>query len=149
MNTRSSVYQYIDLAEDGEPELVIAMLADYFNPYAVIDIYGSQDDRPVRLTENNNSIGYRTLYYICNDGRIKEKGSGGALNSMVNYYKVPAYGTALEKSDSYTYDGWSEVPSYTYADAAGTISDIPESEYLEKTSESDVKTDIDWEVLYG
>lgn len=143
------VYQYIDLAQDGEPELVIAMLADYFNPYAVIDIYGSQDDRPVRLTENNNSIGYRTLYYICNDGRIKEKGSGGALNSMVNYYKVPAYDTALEKSDSYTYDGWSEVPSYTYADAAGIISAIPESEYLEKTSESDVKTDIDWEVLYG
>ncbi len=143
------VYQYIDLAQDGEPELVIAMLADYFNPYAVIDIYGIQDNKPVRLTESNNSVGYRTLYYICNDGGIKEKSSGGALNSMVNYYKIPAYSTEMEKNGSYTYDGWSEVPSYTYTDAVGTISDIPESEYLEKTSKSDVNSGIEWEMLYG
>lgn len=142
------VYQYIDLADDGEPELVVA-IQDEYRPYTIMDIYGIRDGKPVRLNDNHNSIGYRSTYFICKDKSIEEYGSGGALDVFYTYYRVLPNSAEWNQEYAYVYNGWTEPPSYTVSDQNGTVTSLTEEEYFAQTSEEKRDYSIEWNLLYS
>lgn len=139
----SVFYKYMDLAQDGTPELLIAVCEPNSLP-VILDIYGKENGDPVRLIENNSSVGYRTRYYICNDNRIKEKGSGGALNSEIIYYSAMENCDVLAIEERYIYDGQNGYNTYSYIRWDGTVTDISKDEYDWFYSEQDESNAGDW-----
>ncbi len=144
-STKNVYYQYIDLAKDGTPELIIA-INEYGKPYTILDIYGISNGKPVRIIENNASVGYRSRYYITTDNRIKNYGSGGALNTEVRYYKLSKNSVALENDGRYIYDGWNG-DRYTYINSKNVSTSISKSVFDYHCSTQNVNMQSKWNLL--
>lgn len=142
----SVYYRLADVAGDGEPELLIS-INEKETPFNIVDIYGMKDGKPVAVIESNGAVGYRSRYYITTDNRIKNVGSGGALNTQISYYRLPAFEAFLELEEQYIYDGW-DGDQYTYVDRAGITESISEEKYKYISSEEDVDFESDWELLH-
>lgn len=138
-------YRYADLDGDEGLELLIS-IAENNVPENIIDIYSSKNGVPVRVIDNDSSIGYRNRYYITADNRIKNTASGGALNSAVTYYHLLLNEKTLDIEELYTYDGWNG-DVYTYTDKAGNIIDITSEEYDLCRKGNDVDHESIWECL--
>lgn len=144
-STKNVYYQYIDLAKDGTSELIIA-INQYGKPYTILDIYGMSNGKPVRIIENNASVGYRSRYYITTDNRIKNCGSGGALNTEIRYYKLPKNSVSLKNDGRYIYDGWNG-DRYTYINSRNVSTSISKSVYDYHSSTQNVNTQNEWNLL--
>ena len=100
-----------------------------------------------RLIEDDASVGYRNRYYICRDHRIKQKASGGAVNTEICYFQIPVGSADMNLKDQYIYDGMEEKV-YTHIDSSGNSMEITEEEYLFYDSDEDVDFDSEWELLF-
>lgn len=138
-------YQIMDLADDGTPELLIA-IDEEGEPKNIVDIYGIKDGSPVRISEDDTSIGYRGRYYLCIDNRIKSIASGGALNSQIDYYRLPQNSIVLEREEQYIYDGWNG-DHYTYQNSNDEVSDISREQYEQARSTEEIASDSGWVTL--
>lgn len=147
MGPYSVYYKILDLADDGNPELLIS-INEEGAPKNIVDIFAIQDGVPVGLIESNGSVGYRSRFYVCVDNRIKNVGSSGALNTEIIYYKLPANSAYLELDEQYIYDGW-DGDRYTYTDNNGNSVSISGEEYEYKYSKADIEEENDWILLSG
>lgn len=139
-------YRLADLANDGFPELLISV-NEKNAPKNIVDIFGIQDGIPTAVIESNASVGYRSRYYITTDNRIKNVGSGGALNSGVNYYTLPMDSVFPNLTEQYVYDGW-DGDKYTYINEEGVYENISPEQYETVSSEADVDIASEWTLLY-
>lgn len=139
-------YRLADLAGDGEPELLVS-INKKGTPYNIVDIFGLKNGEPVEVIESNGSVGYRSRYYITIDGRIKNVGSGGALNTRVSYYRLTAGSVVPELEDQYIYDGW-DGDKYTHIDSLGSSESLSKDEYGYMSSNQDVDFTSEWILLY-
>ncbi|WP_373219428.1 metallophosphoesterase [Ruminococcus sp. 5_1_39BFAA] len=139
-------YQYIDLADDGIFELVIAIDSEY-DAKTILDIFTIEDDKVVRVIDNATSVAYRNRYYICKDKRIKNIGSGGAYNSQIEYYELLPNSSQMVISDSYTYNGW-DGEYYSHTDGAGKVSTISPEKMDEQGTSEDDEYQGEWILLY-
>lgn len=142
----SIYYRLADLAGDGEPELLVS-INEKEAPYNSVDIYGIKDGKPVAVIESHESVGYRSRYYITTDNRIKNVSSGGALNTQVSYYRLPANSVFVEIEDQYVYDGW-DGDRCTHTDSTGDTENISKSVYDYISSDGDVDFESEWTLLY-
>lgn len=142
----SVYYRLADLSGDGEPELLVS-INEKEAPYNIVDIYGIKDGKPVAVIESHESVGYRSMYYITTDNRIKNVGSGGAMNTQISYCRLPANSAVLELEDQYVYDGW-DGDQYTHMDSGGASESISEDEYIYFSSGEDVDFESEWTLLY-
>lgn len=147
MGPYSVYYKVIDLADDGIPELLISINEDGESKN-IVDIFGIKDGEPVGLIESNESVGYRSRYYVCADNRVKNVGSDGALDLEISYYRLAADSAVLELEEQYIYDGWNG-DQYTRINNNGDAVSISKAEYELVSSERDVRTDSDWKLLNG
>lgn len=124
-------FTLVDLAQDGIPELFIA---DYPSPYTdpqyrVFDTYGFSNGRAERLFETY-SMGYRSNYYIMNNGIIYCYGSGGAFNNIRLYYGLESDSTMPTQVQFVEYDGFDRPSSPLYYKGTNnTNNKTPISEY--------------------
>lgn len=139
-------YRLIDLAGDGEPELLIS-INEEGEPVNIVDIFGLQKGKPLALIESNESVGYRSTYYITKDNRIKNRSAGGALNVWIKYYGLAERSVIPELEDEYVYDGW-DGEHYTHIDAAGSSESVSEDEKRIIFSDEDVDYGGEWILLY-
>ncbi len=139
-------YRLVDLANDGFPELLISV-NEKNAPKNIVDIFGIQDGIPTAVIESNASVGYRSQYYITTDNRIKNVGSGGAVNSSVNYYTLPMDSVFPKLTEQYVYDGW-DGDKYTYINEEGVSENISLEQYETVLSEADVDIVSEWTLLY-
>lgn len=146
MEQYSVYYRISDIAGDGIPELLIS-INEKEAPINIVDIYGMEDEVPVRITDNDSSVGYRSQYYICVDNRIKCVRTGGALDSQIDYYSLSANSVFLNLEEQYIYNGW-DGELYTHVDSNNVSSEISKEEYLYCSSGKDVDFESEWELLY-
>lgn len=142
----SVYYQLRDLSNDGVPELIIS-INEKEAPKNIVDIYSMENKIPVRIIEDDQSVGYRCRYYICRDNRIKNENSGGALNSTINYYLLEADNSQIVLSESYVYDG-ENGDSVIHTDSNGTTSNVSIEIYNDILEGQDVDFEGQWENLY-
>lgn len=142
----SVYYRIADLADDGTPELIISV-NEKEAPENIVDIYGMDNGTAVRLIENSSSVGYRSRYDICKDNRIKNTGSGGALDTVICYYKLKPDSHLLELEEQYVYNGW-DCATYTYVDKNNISTEISQEEYDYHYSGQDVDFTSEWKLLY-
>lgn len=121
-NDCSVHFQYIDLAEDGVSELVIA-IDEKEDPMNIVDIFTLVDDELIRVIENDESVGYRNRYYICSNKMIKNIGSGGALNSQAEYFELLPNSSKLNPVDLYIHNGW-DGDYYSHTEYTGREAEI-------------------------
>lgn len=140
-------YQLKDLSEDRIPELIISVSGQE-EIKNIVDIYTVEGGEPVRIISNDGSVGYRTLYWICEDNRIKRGGFGGVNYETYTYYRLERGDCSLTTEEQFIYDSGSDPP-YTYVDSEGSTSEITESEFMEAGQEYDVDTDDEWTFLYS
>lgn len=139
-------FQYIDLADDGTPELVIAIDQET-DPMNIVDIFTIENDRIVRIIDNNMSVAYRNRYYICKDKRIKNTGSGGAYNSQTEYFKLLPNSSQLESVEFYVYNGW-DGDYYSYTNRMGEEVTVPAESMAEVRRKEDINYEGEWTLLY-
>lgn len=89
-------YAKHDINADGLEELIIA---DMNTPTTVYQIYSQQGGQPFNVFEG----WARNVAYICSDGSIVVRGSGGAAVTYYTYYKLD--GTTLNVFGSVIHDG--------------------------------------------
>ena len=88
-----------DLCGDGVPELLIGYFLDGdSSKYILVELYGYEEGNAKQLAVSmgfgvtplgeHNYIGERVRYYICDNGLIRENGSGGAGINNVTYYEL-------------------------------------------------------------
>ena len=145
-NQYSVYYRYADLAGDGKEELLIS-INEKEEPFNIVDIYGMKGGNPVAIIESNETVGYRSRYYITVDNRIKNVASGGALNTQISYYRLPAGGVFPELEDQYIYDGW-DGDQFTHIKSNNASENITKDEYMYFSSGEDVDFESEWELLY-
>lgn len=138
----SIYYRMEDFTGDGNPELFISV-----NERELLDVYGMQNGKPVRVLNSNLSVAYRSRSYITKDKKIKNTAVGGALDTRIEYYKFSDAGTSLELEKQYIYNGW-EGDTYTYIDSNHISTNISKEEYMHLYSEYDVDFESGWELLY-
>ena len=85
-----------DINADGLEELIIA---DMNTPITVYQIYSQQGGQPVNVFEG----WARNVAYVCSDGSIVTRGSGGAAVTYYTYYKLD--GAALVPFGSVIHEG--------------------------------------------
>ncbi len=127
----SVYYRYVDLAGDGEPELLISV-NEKEAPYEILDIYTLVNGSAVRVIPSGGSVGYRELYSVCFDGRIKNLSGGGVNHTEYTYYKLGANSADLTMDEKYVYDS-SANPAYIHIDNSGNETAISESDFDEMT----------------
>lgn len=142
----SVYYRLADLSGDQSQELLIS-INEKEAPHSILDIYGIEDGVPVRIIESNTSVGYRSIYNITIDNRIKNEGSGGALFSQINYYRIPADSVSLELDEQYTYNG-EQGDVYTHISSDNVSTSITEQDYMQVVFGEDVDYESEWELLY-
>lgn len=139
-------FQYIDLADDGSPELVIAVDQEY-DPMNIVDIFTIENDKVTRVIGNDGSVAYRNRYSISKDKTIKNTKSGGALNSEIEYLKLMPNSSELIPVDTYVYDGW-EGEYYSHTNSMGRESVLPLENMEEQNGKKDVVCEGKWVLLY-
>lgn len=100
-------YALIDLANDGKPELIIAKLdPNNANGYVIYDMWGQSNGKAVRLFDLT-SMGYRSIYTICENGSIKNAGSSGAGINSYDVYTLAKNSAKPAIEVSYQQEGTS------------------------------------------
>lgn len=106
---RTSKLQYalIDLANDGKPELIIAKPdSTYSTGYIIYDMWGQSNGKAVRLFDLT-SMGYRSIYTVCENGAIKNAGSSGAGSNSYEVYTIAKNSAKPVIKESYQQEGTS------------------------------------------
>ncbi|MDC7289645.1 hypothetical protein NXH76_17730 [Blautia schinkii] len=142
----SVYYRMADLAGDGDLELIIS-INEKETPYNIIDIFGMENGVPTRIIESDTSVGYRSRYFISTDNRIKTEGSGGALDSVISYYRLLQNSIHLQLEDQYIYNGW-DGDTYMHIDSEENSVNISRDEYMYHSSGEDVDFESTWELLH-
>lgn len=138
-------YRYTDLDGDGGMELLIAATEDDV-PENIIDIYSIVNGIPVRVIDNDFSVGYRNRYYITENNFIKNISSGGALDSFVTYYRLIPGEKMLEPEEQYVYNGW-DGDVYTYINENGEKMNISAEDFGYYSDNYDVDYETPWKLL--
>lgn len=138
-------YRYADLDGDGGMELLLAATEEGV-PENIIDIYSIVNGIPVRVIDNDFSVGYRNRYYITENNFIKNISSGGALNSFVAYYRLISSEKMLELEEQYVYDGW-DGDVYTYVNKNGEKRNISAEDFGYYSDNYDVDYENPWKLL--
>lgn len=108
-----------DISGDSFPEFVIVMnnsenMYDQPENIRIYDMYRLKDGIPERIFDIN-SMGYRSVYTICENGFVKCRGSGGAAASADIIYRLE--GDSETVYQCVEHDGVDGVPKYFLSDA--------------------------------
>lgn len=142
------VYYWLkDLSRDGIPELMISVSTEE-EEKNIVDIYTVEDEKAVRVIPSNGSVGYRSLFWVCEDNRIKQFLAGGVNHEECIYFRLEKNSTFLTEEERFIYDSDSE-PEYTHEDSGGNISEITWGEFLWASHDYDVNTEDEWVLLYS
>lgn len=139
-------FMEIDLADDGSPELVIAIDKED-DPMNIVDIFTIENDKVTRIIDNDGSVAYRNRYYICKNKTIKNIGSGGAINSQTEYFKLLPNSSELVLVDSYVYNGWNGE-WYSHTNRMGEENTLSFENMDEVNGIDDMDYQGEWNLLY-
>ncbi|WP_373483624.1 hypothetical protein, partial [Acetobacterium sp.] len=142
-------YMLEDISGDSFPELVIAMnnsenTFDQPGNIRIYDVYRLKDGMPERIFDIN-SMGYRSVYTICENGFIRCRGSGGADASNDRFYKLEGNTETIIQDIEYCVID--HVPSYFQTDANHNRSQISKEDATEIINSYNLKTGIRWIAL--
>ena len=99
--TLSSVgYTLYDADGNGVQELIIAEAGEGLWDNRILNMYTLQEEKPVVVIDG----WARNRYYILDDGKIYNEGSGGAAYTIFGTYRIGADGLSLEPIDYYFSD---------------------------------------------
>ncbi|MCM1468496.1 MAG: hypothetical protein NC086_10125 [Alistipes sp.] len=108
MYSSDSIYGYLikDIDGNGTDELIFGGNDTVFDSAwngVIYDMYTISDGEPVHLLCG----GERDRYYLCENGRIANEGSGGAAYTFYGYYDLE--GAQLQLAEAVIYDGWRDA----------------------------------------
>ncbi len=144
-----------DLCGDNVPELFIGYFLDGDGSnYILMELYGYEDGGAKQLEVGRgfgaaslgeqNYIGERVHYYICDNGYLKENGSGGAGSNGVIYYELQEGRAELSVKEGATQD----MEQYYSVDEGGLgLSDATKEFYEEMENKHPLRSDLKWHKL--
>ena len=131
-------YGFFDINSDGVDELLLFTEAskDKPNEYSPMDVYTlDKDNKVVRITPERVN-GERTTLSITKDKVFQVYGSGGAQVHGYTFYKLNNDGLALEKTDSFDFDGVTNSKVYKRSYPSGKNEEIPVNDFRDKVVNS-------------
>ena len=127
-------YGFFDINGDGKDELLLFTEAskDKPNEYSPMDVYTlDKNNKVVRITPEFVN-GERTTLSITKDKAFHVYGSGGAKVHGYTFYKLIKDGTALEKTDDFSFDADVNPKEYERHYPVDKIENIPVDQFKEK-----------------
>ena len=127
-------YGFFDINGDGKDELLLFTEAskDKPNEYSPMDVYTlDKNNKVVRITPEFVN-GERTTLTITKDKAFHVYGSGGAKVHGYTFYKLIKDGTALEKTDDFSFDAEVNPKEYERHYPVDKIENIPVDQFKEK-----------------
>ena len=127
-------YGFFDINGDGKDELLLFTEAskDKPNEYSPMDVYTlDKNNKVVRITPEFVN-GERTTLTITKDKAFHVYGSGGAKVHGYTFYKLIKDGTALEKTDDFSFDAEVNPKEYERHYPVNKIENIPVDQFKEK-----------------
>ena len=127
-------YGLFDINGDGKDELLLFTEAskDKPNEYSPMDVYTlDKNNKVVRITPEFVN-GERTTLSITKDKSFHVYGSGGAKVHGYTFYKLIKDGTALEKTDDFSFDANVNPKEYERHYPVDKIENIPVEQFKEK-----------------
>ena len=127
-------YGFFDINGDGKDELLLFTEAskDKPNEYSPMDVYTlDKNNKVVRITPEFVN-GERTTLSITKDKAFHVYGSGGAKVHGYTFYKLIKDGTALEKTDDFSFDADVNPKEYERHYPVDKIENIPVEQFREK-----------------
>lgn len=127
-------YGFFDINGDGKDELLLFTEAskDKPNEYGPMDVYTlDKNNKVVRITPEFVN-GERTTLTITKDKAFHVYGSGGAKVHGYTFYKLIKDGTALEKTDDFSFDANVNSKEYERHYPVDKIENIPVDQFKEK-----------------
>ena len=127
-------YGFFDINDDGKDELLLFTEAskDKPNEYSPMDVYTlDKNNKVVRITPEFVN-GERTTLSITKDKAFHVYGSGGAKVHGYTFYKLIKDGTALEKTDDFSFDANVNPKEYERHYPVDKIENIPVDQFKEK-----------------
>jgi len=127
-------YGFFDINGDGKDELLLFTEAskDKPNEYSPMDVYTlDKNNKVVRITPEFVN-GERTTLSITKDKAFHVYGSGGAKVHGYTFYKLIKDGTALEKTDDFSFDANVNPKEYERHYPVDKIENIPVEQFKEK-----------------
>ena len=115
-------YAFIDLDENGVSELIVTS-TEAAQEGMIYDMYTYKDEKIIHLVTS----GERFRYYLCDDNTIYFEGSGGALLSSWEKYRVDSTIEELKLIEVVEYDGYTENP-WHYGNNTESMTNITEEE---------------------
>lgn len=141
-----------DLCGDGIPELFIGYFLDGDSSnYILMELYGYEAGSAKQLSVSagfgvtplgeQNFIGERVRYYICDNGLIRENGSGGADINNVTYYELRENSVEMTIKEGAGQDGG----HYFEQDYGGLgVLETTKAFYEEMQNKYPLKSDMQW-----
>lgn len=132
-----------DISGDSSPELVIAMYNPKYNnsvhpnDFQIYDVYRLNNGAPERIFDIY-TMGYRSIYTICENQIIRCYGSGGVNAHEHTFYKLD--GNTATTIQKVTYDN----PYYILNDAKNNNRTITKAEADRIINSYIPRTDINW-----
>lgn len=129
-------YGFFDINGDGKDELLLFTEAskDKPNEYSPMDVYTlDKNNKVVRITPEFVN-GERTTLTITKDKAFHVYGSGGAKVHGYTFYKLIKDGTALEKTDDFSFDAEVNPKEYERHYPVDKIENIPVDQFKEKVT---------------
>ncbi len=129
-------YGFFDINGDGKDELLLFTEAskDKPNEYSPMDVYTlDKNNKVVRITPEFVN-GERTTLTITKDKAFHVYGSGGAKVHGYTFYKLIKDGTALEKTDDFSFDAEVNPKEYERHYPVDKIENIPVEQFKEKVT---------------
>ncbi len=127
-------YGFFDINGDGKDELLLFTEAskDKPNEYSPMDVYTlDKNNKVVRITPEFVN-GERTTLSITKEKAFHVYGSGGAKVHGYTFYKLINDGTALEKTDDFSFDANVNSKEYERHYPVDKIENIPVDQFKEK-----------------
>ncbi|WP_448904842.1 hypothetical protein [Gemella sp.] len=127
-------YGFFDINGDGKDELLLFTEAskDKPNEYSPMDVYTlDKNNKVVRITPEFVN-GERTTLSITKDKAFHVYGSGGAKVHGYTFYKLINEGTALEKTDDFSFDADVNPKEYERHYPVDKVENIPVDQFKEK-----------------
>ena len=127
-------YGFFDINGDGKDELLLFTEAskDKPNEYSPMDVYTlDKNNKVVRITPEFVN-GERTTLSITKDRAFHVYGSGGAKVHGYTFYKLINEGTALEKTDDFSFDAEVNPKEYERHYPVDKVENIPVDQFKEK-----------------
>ena len=127
-------YGFFDINGDGKDELLLFTEAskDKPNEYSPMDVYTlDKNNKVVRITPEFVN-GERTTLSITKEKAFHVYGSGGAKVHGYTFYKLIKDGTALEKTDDFSFDANVNSKEYERHYPVDKIENIPVDQFKEK-----------------